>query len=259
LRGVEGDEEKRLLCKLLGLDETDKTIGKVMREWWAELRILVDHEGTELQVGMIDGEPVNIEDYLKYRFALRHPQVAESRELMVIDSRKMFYLYDYDQEVGKDNAKGAVKRKAMVELDRIMQVRRDMDRVMRVMGELRPENLSTQQAQNRLQLLVENEPQKFLSIITDKNFDNRSVLTEMLQYEVLRKIGNAYYYQDQILGDNEEETILYLKNPANNSVLVTLKARMNALNRSIESMEPKAPEPKAPEPTKAPEPKPAQT
>ena len=49
---------------------------KTHQKFWAEFTIPVGFEGVELEVGKQKMEPIDITDFIKYNFALKHPHVA---------------------------------------------------------------------------------------------------------------------------------------------------------------------------------------
>ena len=69
------------------------------KKFWAEMTIPVGFTGVELEVGVEeDGSPISIMDYLKYKFALKHPHVALTKEEMDEDFAKKFYIQDLTRE-----------------------------------------------------------------------------------------------------------------------------------------------------------------
>ena len=54
----------------------------------------------------------------------------------------------------------------------------------------------------------------------------KAELEEMLSVEILRKIGNQIIYQDEILGDTLQDTVIFLNDKKNSGKLTTLRAKL---------------------------------
>ena len=77
LKGFTLEEEKKYLVGILDVNPDHVDWPKHSKQFWAELTIPVGFTGVELEISTDkDGKPVNIMDYIKYRFALKHPHVA---------------------------------------------------------------------------------------------------------------------------------------------------------------------------------------
>lgn len=234
LRGVEGDEEKKLLSKYLGINPDSLDFERETIAFWAELVIDVPSEGIQLNVTKDGkGEPVAPLDYIKYRWAIKHKLVAESREEMIANPYKQFYIYDPEEEIRKSNSKVQEKLDAYSEFLKVKKDEKKMGRLIRLLGNANPDRLTLQEKENMLDTLVTNEPAKFAAIARDKNLDIRAEIEEMVSKNILRKIGNQVYYIDDKIGDTTDDAILYFKDSKNSSTITTLKAKLEELNKTL--------------------------
>ena len=48
----------------------------------------------------------------------------------------------------------------------------------------------------------------------------------MIEYSVLRRIGNQIIYQDATLGENMTDTIIYFKNKKNSGAVNAMRAQL---------------------------------
>ena len=225
LKGIEGEEAKKLLKGILdvGPEHIDWPVHE--KKYWAELSIKVPFAGVELDVSTDeDGNPRNIDDYIKYRFALKHPQCAPNKEEMLSGQR--FYLHDPKKDqldkaklvrLKKDADKEYIKASSDIEV---------MDRLIRLLSDVKPETLTTDQKETLLYDLKDKSPSKFIRIAKDKHLAIKAEIEEMVSAGVLRKIGNQIIYIDEVLGDTIEDTIVYMKDKKNSGTLTTLRAKL---------------------------------
>ena len=93
LKGFTTKEEKRYMEGILDVNPEHNDWPKHSKQFWAEMTIPIGFTGVELEIGMDDDEnPISIMDYIKYRFALKHPHVAMTKEEMDSNFEKKFKL-----------------------------------------------------------------------------------------------------------------------------------------------------------------------
>ena len=196
-----------------------------MNRYWIELSIKVPFEGVELQVGTDeDGKPYNVDDYLSYRFALKHPHCAPTKEEML--SKNRFYLHDPKKEEVEKAKSVRLRKDADKEYIKASNDEKTMDRLLRLMSKAKPETLNIDQKETILYELKGKEPAKFIRIARDKNLEIKAEIEELVSAGILRKIGNQVIYIDDVLGDTIEDTIIYMKDKKNSGVLTILRAKL---------------------------------
>tara|TARA_R100000963_G_C4644163_1_gene107975 strand:+ start:397 stop:1200 length:804 start_codon:yes stop_codon:yes gene_type:complete len=225
LKGVEGEEEIEFLNGVLDVSPEHVDWPKHVKQFWTELAIKIPFEGVELEVGLDgDGKPYNIDHYLKYRFALKHPFVALTKEKM--SGRQKYYVHDPKGDIISKNKQVKASKEADKEFIKLTTNGKKMDRVLRLMSDYNPITLTSEQKENYLYEIKNKEPKKFFKICTDKNLDFKSEIEEMVEAGVLRKIGNQVVYIDEVIGETTEDTIVYLKNKKNSGILTILRAKL---------------------------------
>jgi|TARA_R110000744_G_scaffold281190_3_gene393135 hypothetical protein len=231
LKGVKGDEEKSLLNGVLDVEPTHSDWPKHSKKFWAELSINVPFEGVTLDVSLDEhGDPVNLDDYIKYTFIKKHPHVSKSKDEMTSSQR--FFIHDQNRETLKKHLSIQKRKDADREFIKVtsdISRLRNVLRVMSPVGSGSPDKLNNIQAENALYELKEKEPAQFIKIATDKNLDVRAEIDEFISAEVLRRIGNQIIYIDDVIGEDTDDAIVYLKNKKNSSVLTTLRAKLKEL------------------------------
>jgi len=111
--GMTIEEERRFMPRVLGILSTDITYQKQVKDYFANLTVEVLHPGgTPLEIGVDkDGEPLNLNDYIKYRFCVGCPEVAPDEEhakaakylYFILDTAKKLEA-DYEKLRGKKDA-----------------------------------------------------------------------------------------------------------------------------------------------------------
>ena len=230
LKGFDPDDEKKYLNGILDVDPANHEWPKHAKQFWAELTIPVGFEGVELEIGKDDkGNPIQIMDFIKYHFALRHPHTALSKAEMDQDYKKRFYIQDLSKEDLKKNVRVQKKKDADKEFIKLSSDAKAMAWVLRLVSNVNPDTMSREQIENTLYDLKEQQPAKFFKIATDKNLKMKAEIEEMVSQGVLRKIGNQIVFIDEILGDTLDDTILHLKDKKNSGKLTILRAKLKEL------------------------------
>ena len=79
LKGFTPAEEKKYMLGILDVNPEHNDWPKHSKQFWAEMTIPVGFTGVELEIGMDDNDyPISIMDYIKYRFALKHPKTVST-------------------------------------------------------------------------------------------------------------------------------------------------------------------------------------
>jgi hypothetical protein len=225
LKGVEGEEAKKLFDGILPVDKDHQDWPHHVNRYWIELSVKVPFEGVELEVGKDENDkPYNVDDYLTYRFCLKHPHCAVSKEEMT--SRNRFYLHDPKRDEMEKAKKVRLRKDADKEYIKASNDEKTMDRLLRLLSDSKPETLNIDQKETILYELKGKEPAKFIRIARDKNLELKSEIEEMVSAGVLRKIGNQIIYIDEVLGETTDDTIVYMKNKKNSGTLTTLRAKL---------------------------------
>tara|TARA_R110000772_G_scaffold35255_1_gene85112 strand:+ start:15440 stop:16252 length:813 start_codon:yes stop_codon:yes gene_type:complete len=231
LKGFTTKEEKRYMEGILDVNPEHNDWPKHSKQFWAEMTIPIGFTGVELEIGMDDEEnPISIMDYIKYRFALKHPHVAMTKEEMDSNFEKKFYIQDLTRDDKVKNNKIQLRKDADKEFIKISANEKSMARVLRLMSSANPDRLTQDQIENSLYELKNENPKKFIRIVTDKNLELKSEIEEMVSAAVLRRIGNQVIFIDETLGDTLDDAIVFLKDKKNSGKLSILRAKLKELS-----------------------------
>ena len=230
LKGLNSDEEKKYLNGILDVSPEHVDWPKHSKTFWADMTIPVGFTGVELEIGKdTNGNPLQIIDYIKYNFAIKHPHVALTKEEMEQDTTKRFYIQDLARQDKVKNNEIQVRKDADKEFIKVTSNPKNMKRILRLMATTNPDRMSGDQVENALYELKNSNPKQFVRIATDKNLELKSEIEEMVSAGVLRKIGNQIIFIDETLGDTVEDTIVHLKDKKNSGKLTILRAKLKEL------------------------------
>ena len=104
-----------------------------------------------------------------------------------------------------------MKKDADKEFIKLSSSPKDMKRVIRLLSNVNPDRMTVEQIENSLYEIKNSNPKKFVRIATDKNLELKAEIEEMVTAGVLRKIGNQIIYIDEVLGENMDNAVVYLK------------------------------------------------
>ncbi len=237
LCGLEREEELKYLPRIIGVSEKDIEFEKKIRSFWAEFRVDVPSDGLLLNIGMNENdEPLVIMDWIKYRWLILHPFVAESKEKAV--HKKEFYIHDPVVEVKRTNNRLQVTKKAYIEFIKMSDDPEKMARMVRVLGKRNPAGMNKEMQENFLAQLIDDNPVDFYRIARNKNLDTQDEILHMVDAGVLQQIGTAYLYLDTEIGATMEEAIHFMGNARNSQALAEMRAKLKELTRAKTSKRP---------------------
>ena len=184
--------------------------------------------GLDLEIGLDeDGHPLNVIDYIKYRFACAHPFVVADESELGASKRHQYYISDTRKELKEASANLVIRKDAYKEYIKLSDNEDRMNMVLHVYG-FDPKSMTKDEKDLQLEELQEDNPLYFLDICKDKNLELTALINEALSAEALRRVGNSILDGDITLGDSMEEAVLFLKDKKNSNVLTAVKAKLKA-------------------------------
>jgi hypothetical protein len=157
-------------------------------------------------------------DELKYHFLRNHKRVKNS--MLEHKATANFVLLNQEQESQRMNVFGRAKRKAGAELDKMTP--EEMRKALRIFGKS-AENMSPDVVENRLNEIIEGDPQGFLDKwVNNKSRETQYLIERAVSMNIIRKNKRLYNYGTDVIGHGLEETILYLDDPVNQDVRIAI-------------------------------------
>lgn len=230
LSGLTREQEKKYLPIILGIDADDREFARAVRAYWAEKAVTVPSIGTVLNITVDEhGEPVKLENWIDFQWLQRHPHVASNKQSMLRDATIRAYIHDPERVEQNQNKKIINRKASYLEYMKLTDARKKdagrIDRIVRILLGVNPNNLSDIQKENQLETVAYNDPERFYSVVTDKDLDTRAEIESMLEDDVLVRIGAHIKFGTDTLGHSMEEAIEFFKDRNNSATVSALRSR----------------------------------
>lgn len=260
--GLTDEEVKLLLPQILDIRPDDIEFRKKVDLFYQEINTPIPFErGLELEIGLeIDNKeaptyyietevidrdgknirnlnmPINVDDYIKYRHALKHPHVASSPEEAKGNQTVDYYVEDPERVMeAKVNAADYADKALIM----YQQIRNEPDKIKMILSLLRAEiprkspgqpvivdKLTAEESVLAIRLLALNKPTIFLRVAEDKNLRKKYLLDELISVQLLKRAGSSILVSSSgdPLGATDEDAIKNLfDDPAKAPLLSSLK------------------------------------
>jgi len=237
------EEEDKWMPEIVGLKVSDPGFRSSVTHWYKNLTIKIKPDGVDLEIGLDSaGNPVNIEDYLKYQFAKQHPWTAKTKEECMGAEHLQFYFEDPEAENISKGTKLELTSKAYVEFAKLDEDEDKMDWVLRTVISKFPElgslseltKLSIDKKKLKIAEVIQKDPAYFLEVMVDKDLIYKAEIASMVEAGVLIKEGNKYLNGTENLG-SLDGTIAWMKDGNNSQDYAILKARLDQFGTPITS------------------------
>lgn len=242
LTGLTIGEENLLLPLVLNIPKEDRDFRQKVTDYYHSIttRVKGGDEGTSLEIGLefggdeisedgkfLNNPPLNVGQYLAYKHAIVHPEVAESKLAGKGNSMKYYYVYD-PATVTQDNVDlSDLKDKAV---EAYLQVKKDKKKVDMYLTLLDVKLGSLNEGEKILKLreIAEKKPAAFNKVHSDKNKAIAYFIDQVTLYKIFTKVGTRYLATEsgEELGRDRKETIQYLKDSKNTLQLNTFKGQL---------------------------------
>ncbi len=238
--GLTFAEEDLLLPRLLEVEADDREFNKKRTEFFCDIDTSVDYShGRTLEIGLEKSNsddvsrsnmPINVMDYIRYRHALKHPQVAASKEDAIGNQMIQFYIFDKTSVQKNSDLKLEIQDAASKAYHEMANNPEKVSQALTLLGIslLTPLGLMTPGEQKQaLKDQATLKPKEFLDMYETKDFEINFWIKDMLNTNVLKKLGDKYFEDqtDVLIANSMEELIWFFKDDTNSDRIVSLKAQ----------------------------------
>jgi len=248
LTGLEPWEEKILLPGILSMDATDKEFRKEVDKFYNNINTKIPHDGLTLEIGMEqtngkglitsnrDAEvttyqnPLNTDDYLKYRHAIAHPQVAPT-EAQKHDITKSYYVEDLAINKKKAQETTDLKDEASLKYLEVKKTPNDVAMHLSLLG-VDYRSIEKDDRNTKLKETVDKKPQEFIDNCNDEYAKDKFYIQRLVTAELIVKEGSRYLLEGQELGATMMDFVLYIRDDNNTETVGLLKARLKELAKA---------------------------
>ncbi len=263
LRGLTFKEETMYLRDIIGLSPESPNWEIQTKAYWANIsKDVPPKDGVALEVGLryfsqedydydqkealrdgngtpyeIKGRPINMADYIMWRYCLLYSRVANTPEDIGKSPKIEFFLFNKDKEIADKTKVLNSKRKAIQLMYKRLAEREWVDYVLTILmakdksHTKNVRDLSKMGEEEKDILLdeyVNSNPDGFLILAEDKNLEIKAFIELAIAGGKLSRIPNTdtITMDGTTIGDSLSEAVAFLNNPKNNQTLQTLKAQV---------------------------------
>lgn len=240
--GLTIGEENLLLPLVLNIPKEDRDFRQKATDYFHDITTRVKGgDGTPLEIGLeygddvdlssngkdLENPPLNVADYLAWKHAQVHPEVAESEEAGRGNMLKSYFIHDPNAVTTGKVSASDTKDKA---LEAYLAVKKDNNKVDMYLTLLGVNHYAMSQGEKALKLreYADKKPAMFNKVHEDKNKDVSYFIDQCVNYKVMKVIGTRILIAESMedIGRDKMSAILYLKDSKNSKTVVTLKAQL---------------------------------
>lgn len=246
-------EENLLLPYVLAIPADDRDFRLKVNEYYANIDSKVpadsvpvrETDGLPLEIGLYESNtqplsntnlPINIGDYIRYRQVIGHPWVGAS-EAEKGNQLKRFYVHDPNMIQTTTMSVNEQKDAALTRYLIVKTNARNVRMYLTLLG-IDTSKLKPGEELTKLRTLAETNPKEFIEVSNDKNKEMKYIINDMVNNNIIDKVGDRYVAGDTVLGRDMREAVLFLSDSHNTAVYTSLKARLqNAWVKNSVSVE----------------------
>tara|TARA_R110002012_G_scaffold37023_4_gene104117 strand:- start:13594 stop:14358 length:765 start_codon:yes stop_codon:yes gene_type:complete len=212
--GLSKEDEKRLEKEL---QMKPGELGKYS-EYWRDYTVILNDKDKPLQLE-------RARDFIDYKILMASNRVANSVNELSSWPKAEYVIYDAEEDAKKDNLKIKEKRKAYKKFNSMTSS--EMRNVLKLMGK-KAANASDTLIENTLAEILDKDPTIFNETMNMPDFKIRVLIEDLVSINALRIRGGHYMFGDSAIGHDLEATCLYLKDPKNQDIVLSLKSKLKA-------------------------------
>jgi hypothetical protein len=261
-KGISIEEENKYLPDLIDSDPTKQDWKIKVDEYWKNIRVPIPFgSGKKLEVGfeyktqedadndkeidfevrpgitarILEGKnavrPINVADYVLYRYCLIYSRVAKSKDVMYASPNIRFYLFSEEEERRTKVSGLNLYKKAFA---KFIEISTDVEKMKDILYAMRIDISSLKTSVDielTLDTLIKDRPNEFLEIANNKQLAMRSFVEKCITRVLLKRLPHTetILYDTTVIGNTMEEAIAYLTEERNRPVYTTLEARLKGL------------------------------
>jgi hypothetical protein len=258
-------EKQKYMPKLLGINSNSDMFENMCKEYFYNISVDVPVEGLELEIGFsypnealaesedITNEnvyPINIKDYVLYRYCQVYSRVANSFEDVNKSNKILFYFYDKNKELMAIKDKNNEILKATSLIPTLFQNQLKVKQVYTIYNSLIDTtpvyDIDNKEDYNGIEVamydIANKNPKLFIKILNDKNLEYTFFIAEALRKNIIRKIPNTttiVFEKDDnavTLGNSYVQAITYLKNEKNQILFNEIKSTLKMLSKNVDNV-----------------------
>lgn len=209
------DEKAAYYAKELNLPIDDLKTSK--SDFWRDYTFIMQGEKAELD----DSDPTH---QLVLDMLSKDERVALSEEDKKNKPRVEYILIRETEVTATKVARRKIKADAYAKFNVMSDD--DLKNVLLIFGK-NPKSLSADRIKELVTDEIENNAERFLGFVDDKNFKIKVFINDMVQEGVIRKTNSSYVFDGEMIAHDTTSMIGYLKDAKNTNNVVAFKKMLN--------------------------------
>jgi hypothetical protein len=209
------DDKVEYYAKALNLSVDDLKVSK--SDFWRDYTFIMQGEKAELD----DTDPNH---QLVLEMLSKDEKVALSEEDKKNKPRVEYLLIREVEVTATKVARRKIKADAYAKFNVMSDD--DLKNVLLIFGK-NPKSLSPDKIKELVTDEIENNAEKFLKFIDDKNFKIKVFINDMVQEGIVRKTNSSFVFDGEMIAHDTESMIGYLKDSKNTNTIVAFKKMLN--------------------------------
>ena len=145
-------------------------------------------------------------------------------------------MTDQYEEVNRKQDEIIIKTRATLDYNELITDNKNLiNDVIRKLTASNPDIMNETQKNVTLYNIVDTNPVKFLEVVKDPKTPVLGLIREFVQYNILRQVANAYYYESNAspLADNDDEMMAYIQSKQNSGTVNQMRSKLQEAKRSV--------------------------
>ena len=187
-------------------------------EYWRDYTVILNDKDKTLVLN-------RPRDFIDYKILMASNRVANSVNNLMDWPKAEYVLYNAEEDAKKDNLKIKEKRRAYKKFNSMTSS--EMRNVLKLMGK-KAANASETLVENTLADVLDENPAEFNETLDLPDFKLRVFINDLIDINTIRIRGGHYLFGDSPIGHDLESALIYLKDPKNQDIVLSLKSKLKA-------------------------------
>ena len=256
--GLSYEEEEFLIPYIIKIAKEDIHFKSKVEEYYLNFDVSIPYseKGLELEIGLekdnkpliyetenqkgetvkVLNSPINITQYLKYRYCLVHSQIGKTEDESIGNPFYTAYIFDPDEKAKKQVNLLELADESMSNYLSIAQDDNKVAKMLRLFNIdiviVKDKNIR----RTKLKELAQNKPSEFIKLFNDEDLDLKFKITRMVDLGVLSVIGDAPYYKikesQETIAAGMQEAVEWFKRPSNSATIQKLESEYEVYRKN---------------------------
>lgn len=188
------------------------------------------------------GEPINLPDYILYRYCLVYNEIANEESLVGMSPKIRFFIFTKDKDIADKKVALNKQKEAFTIYQQNIGDRNWVDHMLRLflvrdqdsanpISNIMVKDLPTIDPDEKDVILADyqiKDPESFIKFGKDKDLALKGFIEQCIASGILDRIPNTstITFEGNTIGHTMEEAVVFLNTPANGPTLKALKANL---------------------------------